>query len=62
MRLDDLWTSSVTEAERDPMVRRDETVNPMLPTTCPVRLDDLLADPFDLDGAVQAIRDSASFG
>ncbi len=62
LRLDDLWAASVKAAERDPAVRRDETVNPTLSTTSPLRLDQLDADPFDLDGAVRAIRDAASFG
>ena len=61
-RLDDLWVASVKAAERDPAVRRDETVNPTLPTTSPLRSDQIDAEPFDLDGAVQAIRDAASFG
>lgn len=61
-RLDDVWSLSVKAAERDPAVRRGETVNPTLPTMSPLQLDQLGAIPFDLDDAVQAIRDVASFG
>ena len=60
--LDDLWSAAVTRAERDPAVRRDETVNPTLPIQSPVGFDCLAAVPFDLEAAVQAIRDAASFG
>lgn len=62
LELDDLWTSAMRLAESDPVVRRDETVNPMLPTMAPVRPPLLTATPFDIDGAVQAIREAASFG
>ena len=60
--LDDLWSAAVIRAERDPAVRRDETVNPTLPMRSPVGIERLGAVPFDLESAVQAIRDAASFG
>ena len=60
--LDDVWVLAVKEAERDPVVERDETVNPTLPMMSPIGLDQLTASSFDLDGAVQTIRDVASFG
>ena len=60
--LDNLWTLAVKTAESDPVVRQAETVNPILPMMSPLGLPDLRADPFDLDAAVQRIRDAASFG
>jgi hypothetical protein len=60
--LDAIWTRAVKAAESDPAVRRDETVNPTLPTMAPIRVDQLAADLFDLDQAVRTIRDTASFG
>ena len=57
-----LWSMAVKAAESDPVVRRDETANPMLPTTAPMPLEALFTDPFRLEDTVQAIRDVASFG
>ncbi len=62
LNLDSLWTMAVKTAESDPVVRNAETVNPILPTMSPLGLADLEAAPFDLDAAVQRIRDVASFG
>ena len=62
LNLDDLWTLAVKTAESDPVVHGGETVNPTLPMMSPLSLPDLRADPFDLDAAVQRIREAASFG
>lgn len=57
-----LWPLAVRDAEADPAVQSRQDVNPMLPTTCPVDLRSLRSPDFDFDGAVRAIRESASFG
>lgn len=62
LKIDEVWNSAIALAERDVTLRRDETVNPTLPTTSPLRPDQLGAAVFDLERAVQAIRDAASFG
>ena len=62
LNLDGLWAIAVKAAERDPAVRRDETVNPIVPTMCPLPLVDLTARDFNFGRALHAFRDVASFG
>ncbi len=61
-RLDDLWSMAVKAAESDPVVRREETANPVLPTMPPLSVDDLRTGTFDLDSTIQSIRNVSSFG
>ena len=62
LHLDSLWALAVKTAESDPAVRRDETVNPMLPTMLPLPKDRIATPAFEFDEALETIRDVASFG
>jgi hypothetical protein len=62
MRLDGIWRLAVEAAESDATVRRDEDVNPTLPATCPLGLDELVGPDLDVGAAAHRIREAAAFG
>ncbi|GJD65254.1 hypothetical protein [Methylobacterium frigidaeris] len=62
LKLDGIWTLAVREAEV-PDLRPDETqVSLTMPQSCPLSLDELTEPGFDVDGAVDRVRKSASTG
>ncbi len=62
VRIDGAWTLAIQEAETPELADEEGQVNLTLPRQCPFALEDLLAPGFDIDGAVETIRKSASTG
>ncbi len=62
VRMEGAWTLAVHAAETPDLAPEEGQVNLTLPRQCPFTLDELLAPGFDIDGAVDAIRKSASTG
>jgi hypothetical protein len=62
VRIDGAWTLAIQEAETPELAPYEGQVNLTLPRQCPFTLDALLAPGFDIDGAVDSIRKSASTG
>jgi hypothetical protein len=62
VRMEGAWTLAVHDAETPELAPLEGQVNLTLPRQSPFTLETLLAPGFDLDGAVDAIRKSASTG
>lgn len=62
VRMEGAWTLAVHDAETPELAAEEGQVNLTLPRQCPFALEDLLAPGFDIDGAVEQIRKSASTG
>lgn len=60
--LDGIWTLAVQDAQSDPIVRGEETVQPRLQRASLFSLEDLLAPGFDFDRAAERVTRSASTG
>jgi hypothetical protein len=62
VRIDGAWTLAVEAAETPELIPYEGRVNLTLPRQCPFTLAELVAPGFDIDGAVERIRQSASTG
>lgn len=62
VKMEGAWTLAVHDAETPELAPYEGQVNLTLPRQCPFTLDALLAPGFDIDGAVDSIRKSASTG
>lgn len=62
VKMEGAWTLAVHDAETPELAPYEGQVNLTLPRQCPFALDVLLAPSFDIDGAVDSIRKSASTG
>ena len=62
VRMDGAWTLAVQAAEAPELQPEEGRVNLTLPRQCPFTLDEILAETFDVDAAVERIARSASTG
>ncbi len=62
LKIDGAWTLAIREAEKPELQPEEGQVNLTLPRECVFALDELTAETFDVDAAVERIRKSASTG
>ena len=55
IRLDRIWLNAVARADMA-LDQHGDALLPALPRSCPLTLDQLLADPFDVDEAIARVR------
>lgn len=59
VKIDRYWTAALKRADAALDEHGDELL-PGLPETCPFSLDDLLAEPFDIEAAVARLRSAGA--
>ncbi len=62
LKIDGAWTLAIREAEKPELQPEEGQINLTLPRECLFALDELTAETFDVDAAVERIRKSASTG
>ncbi|WP_375410369.1 hypothetical protein [uncultured Methylobacterium sp.] len=62
LKLDGIWWMAVADAETPEMRERADRIEYGQPKTCPFTLDALTAADFDVDRAVQHLRETAATG
>ncbi len=62
LRMEGAWTLAVQMAEAPELQPEEGRVNLTLPRQCPFTLEEILAERFDVDAAVERIAKSASTG
>ena len=62
LKLDGIWWMAVADAETPEMRERADRIEYGQPKTCPFTLDAITARDFDIDRAVQHLRETAATG
>lgn len=62
LKLDGIWWLAVGDAETPDLRERADRVEYGQPKICPFTLDELTAEDFDVDRAVQRLRETAATG
>ncbi|AWN35285.1 hypothetical protein [Methylobacterium radiodurans] len=62
LRMDGAWTLAVQAAEAPELQPEEGRVSLTLPRQCPFTLDEILAESFDVDAAVERIAERAATG
>lgn len=62
LKLDGIWWMAVADAETPEMRERADKIEYGQPKICPFTLDEITAPEFDIDRAVQHLRETAATG
>ena len=62
LKIDGLWWLAVNDAETPELEASEGQIQWGQPKTCPFTIDEIAAPDFDINGAVQRLRETASTG